>query len=303
MISSAAFAERPRVVAYVPNWVNTEQLSTRIDYGKITHINPIDDDGTLSFHKSNEVLIAEANRHSVKVLVSIGGGLASSDLVLKARYLRLLAAPRRKHFVRMISEYLVEHRFDGLDVDIEGDSITDDFGPLIDDLAIQLKPQGKLLTAAFSHGYGGRNVPETSLAHFDFVNVMAYDAAGPWNPNEPGQHASIDFAKSSVQYWLDRGLPTSKVILGLPFYGYGFGEAFWPSGYGYANIVAKYPGAEFADQAGKTIWYNGIETIREKSRYAVREHLGGVMIWSLDNDATGEQSLLRVIDQALRPSD
>ena len=41
----------------------------------------------------------------------------------------------------------------------------------------------KLLTAALSQGYGGGNVPNSVFERFDFVNIMAYDGTGPWNPN------------------------------------------------------------------------------------------------------------------------
>jgi GH18 family chitinase len=72
-----------------------------------------------------------------------------------------------------------------------------------------MKPSGKLLTAALSEGYGGKNVPDSVFEHFDFVNVMAYDGAGSWNPDAPGQHSSMRFAKRNVDYWLKRGLPAS----------------------------------------------------------------------------------------------
>jgi GH18 family chitinase len=128
---------------------------------------------------------------------------------------------------------------------------------------------------------------------------MAYDATGPWDPKTPGQHAGMDFAKSGVNFFLERGLAKSKLVLGVPFYGYGFGPAFTNDGYTYAQIVAKFPGAEKLDQVGQTIWYNGIPTIQAKAQYVKDEGLGGVMIWSIDQDAPGKLSLLTAIDQVL----
>ena len=46
---------------------------------------------------------------------------------------------------------------------------------------------------------------------------------------------------------------------------------------------------------GNTIWYNGMSTIKAKSQYVAEQELGGVMIWSLDYDVSGERSLLAVI--------
>lgn len=192
-----------------------------------------------------------------------------------------------------------EHHFDGLDVDIEGPSINKDYGAFIQDLSQALKPKGKLLTAALSQGYGGKNVPDSVFEHFDFVNIMAYDGAGYWQPDAPGQHSSLEFAKSNVAYWLKRGLPKSKAVLGVPFYGYGFGAAFRKRDYPYSEIVNTYLGAENLDQVGNTIWYNGIPTIKAKAQYVVDEGLAGVMIWSLDYDVKGKHSLLSAINQTL----
>ena len=52
-------------------------------------------------------------------------------------------------------------------------------------------------------------------------------------------------------------------------------------------------------KTGSTIWYNGIPSIRAKAKYVKDQGLAGVMIWSLDNDAKGERSLLSVIHGVL----
>jgi chitinase len=302
--SDAARAERRTVVAYVPNWIDLGAYSAEIDYAKLTHINiafenPTNADGDLSFNEQNVPLIERARANNVKVLVSIGGGSASGDKVLMARYFDLLADAKRAAFAAKIADYLERHRLDGLDVDIEGPSINADYGAFIDELAKALKARGKLLTAALSKGYGGDKVPGSVFAHFDFLNIMAYDGTGPWNPNRPGQHSSMEFARSNVAYWLGRGLPKSKAVLGVPFYGYGFGEGFRKHDYAYSELVAAHPGAENLDQVGNTIWYNGIPTIRAKAQYVVDERLGGVMIWSLNQDAKGDNSLLTAIHETL----
>ncbi|MDB6155624.1 MAG: glycoside hydrolase family protein [Chthoniobacteraceae bacterium] len=304
LVSGAANAEN-RVVAYVPNWIDLKVFSETIEYSKLTHINiafenPTDETGTLSFSSRNEVLIATAHEHHVQVLVSIGGGAASGDKKLLNRYFDLLTNAKRAGFVARLSDYVAAHRFDGLDVDIEGPSINQDYGAFIHDLSNALKPKGKLLTAALSKGYGGNKVPDSVFEAFDFVNIMAYDGAGYWEPKSPGQHSSLDFAKSNVAYWLQRGLPKSKAVLGVPFYGYGFGEAFRKRDYPYSALVASYPGAENSDQVGSTIWYNGLPTIRSKASYVIEQGLGGIMIWSLDYDVKGARSLLTAIDEIFK---
>lgn len=305
-VSLATLQARPRVVAYVPNWIDLEEFAKGIDYPKVTHLNvafenPLDEDGTLSFNRRNAALITRAKAAKVKVLVSIGGGSASGDKVLKARYFKLLSDEHRAGFVRKLAGYVKKHGFDGLDVDIEGPSINGDYGDFIAELAAALKPEGLLLTAALSKGYGGDRVPDAALGHFDFLNIMAYDGAGPWNPEAPGQHSSLGFAKEAVAYWTRRGLPKDKAVLGVPFYGYGFGEAFRDRSYSYSEILAAHPGADQHDQVGKTIWHNGIPTLRAKAGLVMEQELGGVMIWSLDNDVKGEKSLLNAVHEVLNP--
>ena len=302
-LSAPSYAEN-RVVAYVPNWIDLDSFSETIDYAKITHLNiafenPTNADGDLSFRKKNDVLIAKARANRVKILVSIGGGSASGDKALLSRYFDLLADAKRAAFAARLADYVSSHRFDGLDVDLEGPSINQDYGAFIQELAKALQPMGKLLTAALSKGYGGNKVPDSVFASFDFVNIMAYDGAGYWDPEAPGQHSSLEFAKDNAAYWLGRGLPKAKAVLGVPFYGYGFGEAFRKRDYSYSAILAAHPGAENADQAGKTIWYNGLPTIRAKTKYVVEQGLGGIMIWSLDYDVKGGHSLLSAIHETL----
>lgn len=296
-----------KVVAYVPNWIDLNTFADKIDYAKLTHINiafenPTNATGDFSYSSKNDNLIAHAHTNHVKILLSIGGGNASGDKVLLARYFDLISDTKRADFVGKIAVFLDLHHLDGLDVDLEGPSINKDYGAFIHDLAAVLKPQGKLLTAALSQGYGGKSVPDKALANFDFVNIMAYDGAGYWDPNAPGQHSSFDFAQKNVNYWLGRGLKKSQAVLGVPFYGYGFGTAFRKRDYPYSEIIATFPGSELLDQVGETIWYNGLPTIRAKAKYVVDQDLAGLMIWSLDYDGKDERSLLSAIATTFTPT-
>jgi chitinase len=303
-LTLAAHAEKS-VVAYVPNWIPLDTFSAQIDYAKLTHINvafenPVNAAGSLSYHRKTAGLIAKAHAAGVKVLVSIGGGSASESRGMRARYFRLISTPgRRMAFANRIANYVVNHDYDGLDVDLEGPAINENYGLFITELSKVLKARGKLLTAAVSQGYGGEKVLASSFGEFDFLNIMAYDATGPWDPNNAGQHSSLEFAKANVDYWIGRGLPKAKAVLGVPFYGYGFGAAFRRDAYSYSEIVAAYAGAENSDQAGTTVWYNGIATIEAKARYAAEQELGGIMIWSLDNDAKDQRALLPAIWRGL----
>ena len=297
-------ADPPRIVAYVPNWIGLLEFVPKIEFKKLTHLNlafenPINDAGDLSFNPSNTLLIEAALKHRVKILLSIGGGSASNDPALLQRYATLLDSKHRAGFISKLSTFLTEHHFDGLDVDLEGAAITADYAPFIAELSIALQPHKLLLTAALSHGYGGDKIPSETLRKFHFINIMAYDASGPWNPHQPGQHSSFAFAQQCVDYWLGRDLPSTSLNLGVPFYGYGFGTAYNKSGYPYHEILTNFPNAIDSDQAGDTIFYNGLSTIKAKVNLVQKLHLGGIMIWSLDGDAEGKSSLLSVIHTKL----
>lgn len=287
--------------------LDSDDASVRsvVDYRKITHLNiaftnPTDESGSLTLPPHLDQLVADGHARKVKVMISIGGGDASEIKAQRELYFSLLTDLRRKNFVQNLMNLVDQHRLDGIDVDLEGAAIARNYGAFIRDLSIGLRKRGKILTAAVAPENGGANIPNDALARFDYLNDMAYDATGPWNPSQPGQHAPIEMAKSDVQYWISRGVPKRKLVLGLPFYGHGFGAAFSRDDYTYLQILQKYPGAEKLDRVGNTIWYNGIPTIKAKTNFALEIGLAGVMIWELSQDAKGERSLLNAIDQVIK---
>jgi GH18 family chitinase len=290
-----------KVIAYIPNWIDLNSFSNSIQYSKLTHINLAfenpDANGYLTFNSGSTTIINAAHSKNVKVFVSLGGGSVSEGGAIRDNYFNLIKPGNRAAFIQKLYDYVVAHNFDGIDVDLEGPAINGDYGGFVIDLAAKLHANGKQITAALSEGYGGANVPASTFAAFDWVNIMAYDATGPWAPGNPGQHSPYSMAVSQFNYWTGRGLPASKAIIGVPFYGYGFGAAA-NQGISYANIVNQYPGAENVDQVGSTIYYNGIPTIKQKATFA-NQNAGGIMIWELSQDAVGSKSLLNAISEVI----
>lgn len=172
---------------------------------------------------------------------------------------------------------------------------------------------GVLLTSAVWLGAGTRTesgvtaVPEEPRPMgSEAVPSAVPDEAGP-SPETPEaedggdgeRHSPYQFAVDCGRYWKEtRGLPAHKVVLGLPFY-------TRPSWAGYGAILASVPEASDRDHVsynGMEVHYNGVDTIREKTRYAL-ETLGGVMIWELTQDTSDRsKSLLHAIGDALEPS-
>ncbi|KAK6187154.1 hypothetical protein SNE40_005241 [Patella caerulea] len=75
----------------------------------------------------------------------------------------------------------------------------------------------------------GFEIPKISR-HVDFINLMSYDMYGPWG-EVIGHHSAL-YGKPGdtpymaprnvnwvVNYWIDKGMPYDKIVVGVPFYG------------------------------------------------------------------------------------
>ncbi len=227
------------------------------------------------------------------MLASIAGGGSH------AYYSVLLQDDKRKMLVDNLVDLVKRYDLDGIDVDLEGSDIDKNYEPFVIGLAAALKPHKKLITAAIATAYKDQ-LPDKALRQFDFVNIMSYDRTGPWRPQEPGDHSPYTMAVEDLNYWHKiRSLPKEKLVLGLPFYGYGFGALDSPVvSMSYKQIVSLYPNNEESDTLnlpGNVImYYNNISTIRKKTELALK-NAGGVMIWQLLGDGPEENSLLNAI--------
>jgi GH18 family chitinase len=66
--------------------------------------------------------------------------------------------------------------------------------------------------------------------------------------------------------------------------------------------VDRYPSAPDADRVAN-IYYNGIQTMTDKTRFVKDNGFAGMMIWELAHDTQDESiSLLRAIDEVLSTS-
>lgn len=291
-----------KVVGYVPNWKNAAGLANSIPYEKITHINYAfvepDASGNITGTDGLTTLVQVAHQHNVKVIASMGGATFSEANV--GMISQLFSSANAASFTQKIVSFVEQFNLDGFDLDIEGPAIDNNYEVIVKKLAPALHAKNKVLTCALSQGYGGTNTTNAALNLMDWINVMAYDLTGSWAPNNPGPHSPYDWSIQQLAYWKGRvGGVASKVVLGVPFYGQGFGaEAGSPD---YATILAKYPSAYGVDQIGSTIYYNGIPTIRSKTQYAMR-NAAGIMIWELSQDAVGQYSLLSAIDKEVKGS-
>ena len=276
-----------RVVGYVTQAVVVENIS----FDLLTHINYAflipNADGTFAQFPNAwklESIVDNAHQHEVQVLISVGGWGWDTE------FETLAADPTlRAVFVRELKAFVDHYELDGADIDWEfpdaGQS-AQNFLLLIRDLRAAMPD--KLLTAAVvSQGETGEGILPETFDAFDFVNIMAYDGGEP--------HSPYSLAEASFDYWLGRGLPSAKAVLGLPFYAHPNSTPYW-------KIVKQDPQAAYSDTfdyLGVEINYNGILTIEQKTELAM-ERGSGVMIWTLENDSQDETSLLLAVNRVIK---
>lgn len=296
-----------KVVGYFPSWKPTKTNLPRYDV--LTHVIyafaiPTSEGGLRPLENPDtaQTILRDAHANGVKVLLAVGGW-SYNDVPLEPTFVSATETPgKRAAFVEAIVSMCDSYGFDGVDIDWEHPRVDgashQQYEDLMLELAQRLHGEGKLLTSAVLSGAtADGNIYYDAAAHtdkvleaVDWINVMAYDGG------DGERHSPYAFAVNCATYWKDtRGMSAGKVVLGLSFYGR-------PSWAGYGDILAAAPDAWRGDTAnynGMTAWYNGPQTIRDKTRYAM-EHLGGVMIWELTQDtAEPEKSLQSAIGAEL----
>lgn len=287
-----------RLLGYLFSRGNWHTEIDNIDLSMITDlniafINP-DSTGTLPDNPAYTTVIAKAHQKKVRVFMSIGGGDPP-------HYLGTLMEPaQRSAVIASLVDAAEKYDFDGIDVDIENSLVNANYGGFVRELSVALKAKNRLMTAALA-SWNGNLIGDSTLQLYDFINIMSYDKTGPWNLNNPGPHSPFEMAKADFDYYHHtRNIPAARLLVGLPFYGYGFGAGA-PSGLRYREIVSQFPGAEQLDEvsvpSGGKIYYNGIPTIRQKVSFAIENGAAGIMIWELLGDTRDNLSLLKAINE------
>lgn len=144
------------------------------------------------------------------------------------------------------------------------------------------------------------NLSFSAKRALDNVTVMSYDSFDSF-----GYHASFTSSYDAVNEFLKNGFKKEQLYLGLAFYARPTGGgAFWPSYSSYASELGKYNNVCKADCGGRELdcYFNCPQLIRDKTAYARRIGLGGVMTWHLACDVSysSELSLYRAIDTAIK---
>jgi chitinase len=177
------------------------------------------------------------------------------------------------------------------------------------------------------------DLPEVSR-DLDYISIMAYDLH--WNTEKQTNfhsalyHAHADpslpplnqrFGDFAVQGFLASGVPSSKIILGVPFYGKGWSgvphknhglyqSATSPAqdGGSFRDLDALPKDADkryYKEAVSCTVWYKDVfwsydcvRSMQRKAKYVRQKNLGGMMFWELSQDTAGIE-LLRTLQNGL----
>lgn len=314
-----------------------------IDFDAITHLfyfalnvesdgtlSPIADGQSMSPANTREIVSA-AHNAGVPILLTLGGWGNHDSFAQGIR------PENRDRLIADIVSVMQEWRFDGIDLDLEPieDSDLENYGAFVESLHQTLQSTrlhgGKtpLLTAVTIHqpSFFARK------QHlFDQINLMTYDYSGAWggwvswhnaavysSATFPGSRRPLPSADQTVRAFLDAGVESTKMGIGIDFYGYA-----WQGGSGTAtggvtspnqswrsapSVTANIPYHQIMDQyrsvphatyqwddQAKAAWlsidaegnrgdyfisFDDERSVREKFTYARERNLGGLIIWEL----------------------
>jgi len=293
---------------YVPDWLSSGVYSS-IDYSKLTiayfAFVVCDANGNLltgGTSKENKMTTVITNAHAVgtKVYLSFGGGAYYGSQTF---YDMARVEATRKEFAHQVKDFCISKGFDGFDVDWEGLGSAGE-GAAHEALLLTLKDTLHsvglgLVTTVQQGANSASNFTQVGVNHADLVQIMSYDATGTWSGSPAAQHSSYTFAEDGIAYWgSNRGISKSKLVLGVPFYGYRFNSMPCPcNGVAYKDILSAYPSlTDDQDYLSTGVYsqtyFNGIQTLMDKVSLAYDNKMPGIMIWEMSQDASGTNSLL-----------
>ncbi|MBW3564790.1 MAG: hypothetical protein KY459_08695 [Acidobacteria bacterium] len=223
-----------------------------------------------------------------------------SDPVLRARHIEDLVV------------LVVQNAYDGIDIDYERipASSRDDFSAFVTELARELHATGKLLSVTVHpktsasqdwRGPGGQDWPVIGAAA-DSVKIMAYDYH--WSTSTAGALSPLSWVTDVARY-ATNSIPASKVVMGLPWYGYDWlGNRGTAVTWKQATALAKSNNVTPVRDAdgeltfsydGRTVFFQDAESYRLKINaiLKVAPGIGGITQWRLGDEDAASWNVIR----------
>lgn len=270
-------------------------------------------DGSLN-NKVDPKFVEEMHRQNVRVVPFLSNHW---DQALGRK-----ALANRDQLARQIAKAVMDFNLDGVNVDIENVNHLDknNYTDLVHLLRKYLPADKEVSVAVaanpngWTQGWHGSYDYKELAKYSDYLMLMTYDES--WRGSAPGPVASISFVERSIQYALKQGVPSEKIVLGIPFF-----ARYWVNGVGgfgissnsvdtlverYNGIVVfdekfQSPRATFTIKQGDpvtrlnsrdlvpgnyTVWYENLQSIEKKIELIHKYNLKGTGSWALNQAPT-----------------
>ncbi|MEV6115448.1 glycoside hydrolase family 18 protein [Streptomyces sp. NPDC052109] len=284
----------------------------------------------------NQLLKLKKKHPGLKILWSFGGWTWSSGFGEAAQNPAAFA----QSCYDLVKDPKWAGLFDGIDIDWEypnacGNTCDTSGREAFKNVMAALRSKfgsGKLVTAAITaDASGGGKIDAADYAgaapYVDWYNPMTYDYFGAWDASGPtAPHSPLTSysgipkagfdTSSTIAKLKGLGIPGSKLLLGIGFYGRGWtgvtqaapgGTATGPAAGTYEQGIDDYKvlktkcpatgtvgGTAYA-KCGSDWWsYDTPATIATKMAYKNRQGLGGTFLWELSGD-TSKGELIKAV--------
>jgi len=282
--SAPARAEVPAHIgkirwAYYVTYAADSLASLQQHIGDLDYLSPdwfeVDANGNIGrkqgVNDENLTLVGDlARANGVKVLPIVKNGATGSSF-----HAVLADAVLRGRAVNNIVNMVVNGGWDGVNIDFEDLLATDrpHLTAFMADLAAALRPRGKLVTQAIAAreeekltGWAGAYDYAGLAPHNDLLLLMSYGYRTS-NSSVPGPVAPINWVERTVEYAVSQ-IPASKLLLGVPWYGYDWNKTSGPP----ARAI-RYPEAmDLAQRYGSPILYDSSQSPYFTYTSAGQEH-------------------------------
>lgn len=293
----------------------------------------------------NQLQKLKAAHPHLKTLISVGGWTWSGGFSDAA-----LTAASRTKFADSAVRFVRQYGFDGVDLDWEypvGGGLNpgrpedkQNFTLLLQKIREKLdaagQQDGKRYLLTIASGASTSYVQNTELGkvkdYVDWINIMTYDFHGGWenvsghnaplyvDPSDPSSNKNDANVAAAVENHIRAGVPASKIVMGMPFYGRGWSgcratgngqyqsctdtpAGTWEAGIfdfsdlennyinknGYTrywNNTAKVPYL-YNPSNGVYISYDDPESFGHKTNFIKTKGLAGAMFWEITGDRNG----------------
>ena len=298
--SSSAFAYQNAL--WIPGWGSAQLNSIQLHAGVLNESNPVwygwNSDGTLTKKSNAENPTWRAAMTGTRVMPTVQN-TTSKGFDGAATVTVLATAASRESHAAVIAQLAASQAYDGIDIDYESVPTASraNFTAFLTTLATKLHAAGKKLSVCVygktsdSQNWDGPGSQDWSAIGqiADSVKIMAYDYH--WSTSVAGPIAPLDWLDQIASY-AERAIPASKIIMGLPWYGYDWsGTSGADATYASAMANAQNAGATITHDVngeatytynGRTVYFQDATSYQKKLDMLKQKHssIGGFTAWA-----------------------